>query len=513
METMEMQIVSQVKSSIIQYQQQLDAVRALERPVTKKEPFVISFVGKFKTGKSSLINALLGMEVLPTKATTCTSVVTRIFRGRKQRAWLCTNGNREAVSMDAAKKAIQEYQVEDPAAPLEVILELPIRWLSYGVELRDTPGMDDSAQNGHLETIALNSLKDTDLCICVYDASSMISSKEKERSRFIHQSMGGNVVHIVNRTNLLNNVQQLREIESLCDSFFGGLKPFDNKVEGTGAYYTVCSAPGMIELDNFDVWLRKIVSGKRTFWKKMWEWLFKKMIATPEKDQLRTIAAKGKLNYKSGEIKALASMQMLMLEDTWKQQKALHAKRREQLLEEGKQRAAALAKEIRDAMPKAASSLKSIGNLEEKLTAQLDTLKGQRPFKWKTLCDVELRNCAEEHFVSNWKSYCDAGEQVHVAGIEPGFVRDAIQAMRFPGYAYISKWGGLRKVDDTVPAAMGYIYNSVLPVLEQNLKEHVIEVANREKAAVIHRAEQTPTGIEGTIASIEEVQVSLRKYM
>lgn len=505
--------VADIRASITRYKQDLDAIRSLDRPVTKNAPFVISFVGKFKTGKSSLINALLGMEILPTKASTCTSVITRIFRGQKLRAWCCENGNRQEISMDAAKKTIQDYQVEDPDNPVQIIIEVPVPWLSYGVELRDTPGMDDSAQNGHLETIAMNALQDTDLCICVYDASSMISSKERERTRFIHESMGGNAVHIVNRVNLLNSKAQLQEIEQLSNSFFGGLPSYEKAVDGIGNFYTVCSAPGMVDLDHFDVWLKNIISGKRTFWKKLMEWLFRKMIMTPEKGMLRKCSFTGKLKYKTEQIRNLVSMQMAVLKDMLAAQKQIHAQKREQLIEEGKRSGIAEAKKIRAALPNAVSDLKTLQGLDEKLEACINKLKGQKPFKWKDLCAQTTKSCVQDFFISNWKTYCESGKQPAIGTIDPKFISETMEPLTFPGYAYISKWGGLRRIDDTVPTAMQYVRNMVLPLLEQQLTETVAEVVAREKETIITQAAQTPTGMEHIISEIESAQRKLKDYL
>lgn len=505
--------IADTKGSITQYKQDLAAIRSLDRPVTKNDPFVISFVGKFKTGKSSLVNALLEMEILPTKATTCTSVITRIFRGRKLRAWCDENGFRREISLDTAKKIIQDYQVKDPNNPVQIIIEVPVPWLSYGVELRDTPGMDDSAQNGYLETIAMNALKDTDLCICVYDASSMISGKERERTRFIHESMGGNAVHIVNRINLLNNKTQLQEIEQLSKTFFGGLPAYKNAVDGTGKFYTVCSAPGMVDLDRFDVWLKNIISGQRTFWKKLMEWLFRKMIMTPEKESLRRSSFIGKLKYKIEEIRDLASLQMTVLKEMLAAQKQIHDRQRARLIEEGTQLGIAEARKIRAALPDAASDLKMLQGLEEKLERCRNELKTQKPFKWKELCAQATKGCVQDFFMTNWKNYCESGKQPAIATIDSKFIPESMEPLTFPGYAYISKWGGLRKIDDTVPTAMGYVRSTVHSVLEQKLGESVAEVAEREKEAIIAQASQTPTGMENIISEIESVQRKLKDYL
>ena len=79
--------VERIKSALLEHKRELEKIRSLDRPISLEDPFVISFVGRFKTGKSSLLNALLGADILPTKATTATSVVTRIFKGNTAQAW------------------------------------------------------------------------------------------------------------------------------------------------------------------------------------------------------------------------------------------------------------------------------------------------------------------------------------------------------------------------------------------------------------------------------------------
>ncbi len=234
-----------------------EITRAYNQPVSEKCSFVISFVGRFKTGKSSLINALIGAEILPTKATTATSVVTRIFYGKEPKCWLSEKDSYKEISIDEGKDIILNYKVTDALNPVEVIFELPIPWIKGDIELRDTPGMDDSSQDGKLEAIAINALKDTDLCVCVYDASTMISEKERTRTQRIHKMMSGNLVYAVNCTNRLNSLESVNQVDQLAKSFFGSMK---YSISGMGKYYMICSAPKMIELDGFDKWLQSFVS-------------------------------------------------------------------------------------------------------------------------------------------------------------------------------------------------------------------------------------------------------------
>lgn len=233
-----------------------DITIAYNQPVNEKSPFVVSFVGRFKTGKSSLINALIDAEILPTKATTATSVVTRIFYGKAPKCWLSTKTGDKELSIEEGKDIILNYKVTDVAHPVEVIFELPIPWINGNIELRDTPGMDDSSQDGKLETIALNALKDTDFCVCVYDASTMISERERARTQKIHKMMSGNLVYAVNCTNRLNSIESVNQVERLAKNFFGAM-PYS--LPDMGKYYLMCSAPKMIELDGFDKWFHGFV--------------------------------------------------------------------------------------------------------------------------------------------------------------------------------------------------------------------------------------------------------------
>lgn len=249
--------ITDVRKQMTAAQKQCSEILRLDRPVSKYSPFVVSFVGRFKTGKSSLINALLGMEILPTKATTATTVITRIVYGSTACAYIRQHGDLRPVSIHEAQDVILNHKVTDVDNTPEVIFELPVDWLKGNVELRDTPGMDDSAQNGLLEKIALNALKDTDLCVLVYDAYQFVSAKEREIMKKAQEQLGGNVVFAVNRINLLHSIEGLNQVEKVAQTVFSGM---GNDLVGNDRHYLMCSAPGMVDLDGFDVWLKDILS-------------------------------------------------------------------------------------------------------------------------------------------------------------------------------------------------------------------------------------------------------------
>lgn len=256
------------ENELLEYDRIFENAEKISHMITPEKPFTIAFFGRFKTGKSSLINALLGNELLPTKATTATAVVTRIRNGQRMRAFVLRGQrsgvdykpdgkNLQEVTIEEARNVILYDQTKDYSNTPEVLFELPVDWLPPKVELLDTPGLNDGAADGMLEKITLQAIAGADMCIGVYDASSFISEGERSITREVQRLLGGNLVFAVNRTNCLNSMEGFANVESLAESEF---KPHGNAKVGKGRHFMMCSAPGMTDLDGFDTWLKGMLN-------------------------------------------------------------------------------------------------------------------------------------------------------------------------------------------------------------------------------------------------------------
>ena len=100
--------------------------------------------GEFKRGKSTFINALIGRNVCPTDVDICTSVVSIIKYGVKEKATSVygdfSNLKSEVVPFDS----IEEYTVgtaEEIGNTICMELELPLDELKKGLIIIDTPGV------------------------------------------------------------------------------------------------------------------------------------------------------------------------------------------------------------------------------------------------------------------------------------------------------------------------------------------------------------------------------------
>ncbi|MEM2944297.1 MAG: dynamin family protein [Methanomassiliicoccales archaeon] len=109
----------------------------------ENERFHLAVLGSFKRGKSTLINALLGSEVLVTGILPLTSVVTKLFYGKETQAKVFFE-NGESVDIPIDDLGIFTTEKGNPnneKRVTEVHVYVNNEFLKQGVVLVDTPGI------------------------------------------------------------------------------------------------------------------------------------------------------------------------------------------------------------------------------------------------------------------------------------------------------------------------------------------------------------------------------------
>ncbi len=141
--------------------------------------FNLVVLGEFKRGKSTLINALLERELLPTGVVPLTSVVTVLGWGERERLLVTyANGDERERPIDELPSYVTE--AENPGNRLGVELarvELDHGLLGAGLELVDTPGI--GSIHGHNTAVARGFLPRVDAALCVLDAGQPLSEGER----------------------------------------------------------------------------------------------------------------------------------------------------------------------------------------------------------------------------------------------------------------------------------------------------------------------------------------------
>ncbi len=143
----------------------------------KELPFTIVVCGSFKRGKSTLINALVGEDVVPTDVTTETITLNRVCYGEHSNALIMDNGKR----MILTDEQLHRNELERILASLggntyQLEIRRPIELLKQ-INIVDTPGLDDSLQD--FDEMVSEALVQADAVVYVFSSSYPLAMQEQ----------------------------------------------------------------------------------------------------------------------------------------------------------------------------------------------------------------------------------------------------------------------------------------------------------------------------------------------
>lgn len=142
--------------------------------------FTVAVVGEFKRGKSTFLNALAGTEFLPNDVIPCTAFACR-FQYAEQ-VELAIVGS-DGVESRSPQRSVPEIVAElnrltrDPQTSIrEAIIRLPLNLCRDGVDLIDTPGLNDSEA---MNQVTLSVLPNVDAAVLLLIPESPVSETER----------------------------------------------------------------------------------------------------------------------------------------------------------------------------------------------------------------------------------------------------------------------------------------------------------------------------------------------
>lgn len=165
--------------------------------------FEIGVIGRVSSGKSSLLNALIGAPVLPTGILPLTAFPTRVRRGPRERLEVTfANGNSETFPLDRiADFVTEEHNPGNTKRLLRIAVESPGGQLPEGVTFVDTPGLGSVASRGALQTLAY--LPRCDHAAFLFDATAPITEDDLEVMAYLRDAGTGTSV-LISKADLLS---------------------------------------------------------------------------------------------------------------------------------------------------------------------------------------------------------------------------------------------------------------------------------------------------------------------
>lgn len=223
-----------------------------------KEPFRIVVCGAFSTGKTSLINALLGCE-LPTGMRPITKVVTCIRYGVQNAIILedTWTGQKQGITPQRADEIILNQQKKSEYRYYRVYYELPSEFLKNGVEFLDTPGFEDDAEE-KLDDMTKQAIREADFCIVTFASNSFGTMNERQFLNELQALSNGNFICVLNCMNRVHSQEQLDDLQEQARII---LRDGGNERIGMGRYFMVDSDRDSEEkyLDGLDRWLKDLL--------------------------------------------------------------------------------------------------------------------------------------------------------------------------------------------------------------------------------------------------------------
>lgn len=176
---MMLQTACELMSKIEILSPQINAIKKLSERLGKKE-LIISVIGQFKRGKTSLINNLLGADVLPVGIIPLTTVVTMIYYGDKAGAILqFQSGERQEIGLESLPDYISEHLNSGNHKQVDyVILSYPSPLLSKNIVLVDTPGV--GSLHRHNTDASYAFVEKSDAVLFMLSVDSPVNELEKD---------------------------------------------------------------------------------------------------------------------------------------------------------------------------------------------------------------------------------------------------------------------------------------------------------------------------------------------
>ncbi len=179
--------------------------------------FAVGILGEFKRGKSTVINALLGREIMPADILPCSATMNRVSYDLQPSVQLnMMDGTTNRIAVEELAQYVtklDDNSTANAALIEEAIVFYPCQFCQNGVDIIDTPGLNDDERMNKITEETVPKL-DAVIMVLVPDNPFSMSEADFVRNKLMCSDIG-RLIFLVNKIDTVRPMDRARVVESI----------------------------------------------------------------------------------------------------------------------------------------------------------------------------------------------------------------------------------------------------------------------------------------------------------
>jgi len=215
-------MVAQVNTGLTQLEElceKLNMEKSRESLLTSRRKlashhFSVGILGEFKRGKSTVINSLLGEEIMPADILPCSATMNRVTYDLTPHAkLLMVDGTQKDIPVTELKDYVTKLTRENEAVSAtveEAVVYYPCKFCQNGVDIIDTPGLNDDDRMNRITENVIPKL-DAIIMVLTYDSPFSMSEAEFVRNKLMTSDIS-KLIFLVNKMDLVRRASDKQRV-------------------------------------------------------------------------------------------------------------------------------------------------------------------------------------------------------------------------------------------------------------------------------------------------------------